>query len=67
MGVLPEFRNKGIAPVFYFESLRRGKRKYVGGEISWVQDINEEITKTAALMKVERYKTYRIYEKPILA
>ncbi len=67
LGVLPEFRNKGIAPVFYFESLRRGKRKYVGGEISWVQDINEEIEKITVLMQVERYKTYRIYEKPVSA
>ena len=66
LGVLPEFRNKGIAPVFYFESLRRGKQNYVGGEISWVQDINTEINKTAAAMGVERYKTYRIFERPIL-
>ena len=67
LGVLPEFRNKGVAPVFYFESLRRGKQSYVGGEISWVQDINTEINKIAAAMGAERYKTYRIFERPILS
>lgn len=63
LGVLPEFRNKGVAPVFYFESLKRGVGSYVAGELSWVQDINTEANKTAEIMGVQRYKSYRIYEK----
>ena len=34
LGVAPEFRNKGIAALFYYESLLRGKRKFIGGELS---------------------------------
>ncbi len=63
LGVLPEFRAKGVGPVFFFESLARGVRKYEGGEISYVQDINEEIHRTAATLGVKVYKTYRIYER----
>jgi len=65
LGVLPEFRSKGVAPVFYFESLKRGVRNYIAGELSWVQDINAEANKTAAIMGVRRYKSYRIYEKTL--
>lgn len=63
LGVLPEFRAKGVGPVFFFESLARGVGKYDAAEISYVQDINEEIHRTAKAMGVEVYKTYRIYEK----
>ena len=65
LGVLPEFRSKGVAPVFYFESLKRGVRNYIAGELSWVQDINAEANKTAEIMGVRRYKSYRIYEKTL--
>ena len=66
LGVLPDHRRKGVAPTFYFESLRRGKEKYVGGEIGWVLDNNDEVNKAAGLMGAKQYKTYRIFEKKTL-
>ena len=45
--VFPEHRGKGIAPVFYFESLKRGQEKYSAGELCWILDINEEVIKAA--------------------
>ena len=65
LGVLPEHRGKGVAPVFYFESLKRGREKYSGGELCWILDINEEVTKAAELMGAVRNKTFRIFEKPV--
>jgi GNAT superfamily N-acetyltransferase len=64
MGVAPEYRNLGIAPVFYYETLMRGrKRSYIGGEISWIDETNEEVFQGLAVMRAHRYKNYRIYEK----
>ena len=65
LGVLPEHRRKGVAPAFYFESLKRGKEKYVGAELGWVLDNNDEVNKVADLMGAKRYKTYRIFETQI--
>ena len=64
MGVAPEYRNLGIAPVFYYETLMRGReRSYIGGEISWVDETNEEVFQGLAVMGAHHYKKYRIYEK----
>ena len=59
----PEFRNKGIAPLFYYESMMRGKKKLIGGELSWVDEGNVEMSKAITIMGGQRYKSYRIYEK----
>ncbi len=66
LGVLPEFRGKGVAALFYVETLRQGGKKFVGGELSWVEENNEEIAKGITLMGGSIYKTYRIYERPIV-
>ncbi|MBI4403315.1 MAG: N-acetyltransferase [Deltaproteobacteria bacterium] len=62
LGVRPDFRNTGIAALFYYETLMRGKRKYVGGELSWVLEDNHVLTKSIEVMGGRRYKTYRIFE-----
>ncbi len=67
LGVLPGHRNKGVAPAFYFETINRGINRYQGGEIGWVLDNNTEVNKAAELMGAKRYKTYRIFDKPLAA
>jgi GNAT superfamily N-acetyltransferase len=62
LGVRPEYRNSGIAALFYAESLLRGKHLYKGGELSWVEENNEEIIKGIRLMGAEPYKRYRLFE-----
>ena len=62
LGVRPEYRNSGIAAMFYFESLMRGKKKYTGGELSWVEETNKEMVHAITVMGGRKYKTYRIYE-----
>lgn len=64
MGVHPDFRNTGIAALFYYESLMRGKKKYRGGELSWVEETNHELIKSIKVLGGEHYKTYRIFESP---
>lgn len=65
LGVSPEFRNKGVASLFYFETLSRGKRKYLGGELSWIDEDNEEIMNGIRVMGGQKYKSYRIYESSL--
>ena len=65
LGVHPEHRNTGIAALFYHETLTRAKNKYIGGEMSWVEESNHEITKGITFMGGKKYKTYRIYEQSL--
>jgi GNAT superfamily N-acetyltransferase len=65
LGVDPEFRGKGVAALFYAETQRRGRKTYQGGELSWVEESNDEIMHGIEVMGGKRYKTYRIYEGAI--
>ncbi len=65
LGVAREYRNRGIAPLFYYETLKRSKRLYTGGEISWVEETNKEVVQGLALMGARRYKNYRLYERTL--
>lgn len=63
MGVIPEYRNRGIDAVFYYETFKNGTAKgYDSGEFSWVLENNEAMNKAASNMGAKLYKTYRIYE-----
>jgi len=66
LGVHPDYRNSGIAALFYYESLMRAKVSYIGGEMSWVEANNNVLLKSLRLMGGEPYKKYRIYEKTLL-
>ncbi|MBY0372331.1 GNAT family N-acetyltransferase [bacterium] len=62
LGVLPEYQNKGLGALFYAETLLKGGRKYLGGELSWVEENNKEIIAGITVMGAQKYKSYRIYE-----
>jgi GNAT superfamily N-acetyltransferase len=62
LGVLEEYRNRGIEAVFYAKNINEAKRrKLIGGEASWILENNEEMVKGAEKLNGEKYKTYRIY------
>jgi GNAT superfamily N-acetyltransferase len=65
LGVLPEYQNLGIAPLFYYETFIRGRKKFTGGELSWVEETNKEIIHGIEFMGGEKYKTYRVFEKDL--
>ncbi len=65
LGVKPELQNTGIAALFYYESFARGAHKWVGGELSWVEETNEPMLKSIGLFGAKRYKNYRIFEQTL--
>ncbi len=65
LGVLPEYRGTGIGALFYAESLWYGGKKFRGGELSWIDEDNEEIMSGIKVLGGTREKTYRLYEKAV--
>ena len=70
LGVKEEYRASHrygtLAAVLYVEVARRGAaRGYVGGELSWTLEDNVMINRGIERMGARKYKTYRVYEKPI--
>jgi len=63
MGVIKEFRKRGIDAVFYYETFKRGtKLGFNEGEFSWVLEINEDMKKAAENLGAKIYKRYRLYD-----
>ncbi len=63
MGVLKEYRNRGIDLAFYYYSYRNGVPKgYHAAEMSWVEEDNVAMTNTALKLGGKPYRKYRIYE-----
>lgn len=66
LGVLPEFRNRGLEMVLIEEIARRGAKKgWRGGECSWVLETNTAMNRGIEAAGAELYKTYRLYQKPV--
>ena len=63
MGVLKDYRNRGIDLSLYYHTFVNGKRKgYLGGEMSWVEEDNVNMTNTALKIGGKPYRKYRVYE-----
>jgi len=63
MGVLKEYRNRGIDLAFYYYSYKYGVPKgYHGCEMSWVEEDNVAMTNTAVKLGGKPYRKYRVYE-----
>ncbi len=67
LGVLPQFQKTGADTALYHEIGERGNRLgMVGAEASWILEDNEMMNKgLTQTMKADRYRTYRLYEKPL--
>lgn len=66
MGVLPEYRKKGIDTVLYMRAYEIGTAAgYHWGEFSWVLEDNELMNSAARSMGSTAYKTWRIYDRKI--
>lgn len=67
LGVLPEYRRLGIDAAMYHEIGRRGELKGIrAGEASWILEDNEMMIRgLTQVMHSERYRTYRLYQKPL--
>ncbi len=65
LGVVPEWRGRGIDAMFY-EALWDAS-KYTGGEFSWVLEDNHAMRDVIEAFGGHHYKTYRIYDVPLKA
>jgi len=66
MGVLKEYRNRGIDLAFYYYSYKNGvPLGYRAAEMSWVEEDNVAMTNTALKLGGKPYRKYRVYEYPL--
>ena len=64
MGVVPEYRRRGVEAVFYYETFRNAVKKgYRRAELSLIVETNTQIRRSVAAFGAQIYKTYRVYEK----
>jgi GNAT superfamily N-acetyltransferase len=66
MGVIDEYRGRGIDALFYIETARaalaKGHKRIEG---SWILESNTMMNRIIERLGGQRYKTYRIYEKAL--
>jgi len=66
MGVLKDYRNRGIDLAFYYYSYKNGVPKgYLAAEMSWVEEDNTAMTNTALKLGGKPYRKYRVYERAL--
>ena len=66
MGVLPEYRNKGIDNVMRVQTFQNCiGTNYKWGELSWILETNNLMIAVAERLGAEVYKRYRMVEMPI--
>ena len=64
MGVLEEYRGKGIDGLLYYETARvAAPYGYEWAEASWILENNDAMNRPIELLGSEIYKRYRVYEK----
>jgi len=66
LGVIKEYRNRGLEAVLYYEALIAARNAgFIGGEMSWTLEDNNLINKGIEAMGGKVYKKYRVYETAI--
>jgi GNAT superfamily N-acetyltransferase len=66
LGVIEEYRNRGVETLLIYHTFRNGLPKgYTSCEMSWVLEDNVLARRMFERMGAVPYKTYRIYEKTL--
>jgi GNAT superfamily N-acetyltransferase len=66
LGVLPEYRGKGIdAMLYHWIWTKSAERKIYWGEAGWILEDNPAMNAGLEKMTFRVYKTYRLYDRPI--
>ncbi|MFM8316242.1 MAG: GNAT family N-acetyltransferase, partial [Deltaproteobacteria bacterium] len=63
LGVKPEFQASGVAAVFYYETIVRGRQRFLGAEASWIEESNTPMIRSLEMLGGKKYKNYRVFEK----
>lgn len=66
LGVLEEYRGKGVDALMYYETIKAAAaNKYEWGEMSWILENNDDMNRPIQMFGSEIYKRYRVYEKSL--
>ena len=66
MGMVEEYRGRGADAIFYLETAKEAlKRGYKTMEASWILESNTMMNQIIERLGGRKYRTYRIYEKPL--
>ncbi|MDI6641055.1 MAG: hypothetical protein QME68_01920 [Elusimicrobiota bacterium] len=66
MGVIKEFRGRGIEVVMFEQAIKNGiKLGYLEAELSWILEDNTMTCRVAEFLGAKVYKKYRVYEMEI--
>jgi GNAT superfamily N-acetyltransferase len=66
LGTVPEYRTRGIDAYFTAETARRALESgYKRMECSWILETNTMMNRMLERVGGTRYKTYRVYERPL--
>lgn len=65
LGVAEKYRRAGIAEMLVLQVMTEGLRRGFSNELSMTLEDNFMVNRFIEAMGAERYKTYRIYSKPI--
>jgi hypothetical protein len=67
MGVLKEYRHKGLDITFYLNTIENGaKMGFMESECSVIVETNDRMISALEDLNADRYKTYRFYEKNLV-
>jgi hypothetical protein len=68
MGIKREYRKRGLDSVLMLETFKATKALgWWGGEIGWTLEDNDMVNRAIEVFGCEKYKTYRVYEKSLVA
>ncbi|UCG23829.1 MAG: N-acetyltransferase [Chloroflexota bacterium] len=66
LGVLEEYRGKGVDALMYYETVKAAAaNNYEWGEMSWILENNDDMNRPIETFGSEIYKRYRVYEKQL--
>ena len=63
--MLPEYRKRGGTALLIYEAITRAQTRYASGELSWTQDVNDDVNSLATQLGLAPYKRYRIYQAAV--
>jgi len=67
LGLVPELRGTGVDQLLYLRTFQGGRQIGIDeGEFSWILEDNRPMRQALDKMGARVYKTYRVYEKPVM-
>lgn len=67
LGLLPEFRRRGVVELFILRTLQTGKNslRYTGADLGWTLEDNDLVNRPIEVVGARHYKTFRIFQKSL--